>query len=172
MPFSAPRDEMLDKDKDGYLNQKEARTWLRSLGWCLVDEALDALLKEAAEPQPGSLLSDGVACSSSRKWVLAELINAAELGQDLCGPHPEALQSAFKALGAASSCSKDLFKQLATGHDSGLTESDVEDLFSLCGVPVSHRQVPTSTLMRGLVDCICQPKANLHKGVLGHRHLA
>ena len=29
----------------------------------------------------------------------------------------------------------------------------------LCGVPVSHRQVPTSTLMRGLVDCICQPKA-------------
>ena len=38
----------------------------------------------------------------------------------------------------------------------------------LCGVPATQRQAPTSALMSGLVDCICQPKAHLHRGVLGH----
>lgn len=160
--------EMLDKDKDGFLNQKEARTWLRSLGWCLVDEALDTLLKEAQTEAPRK---KDISSPDHKKWVLPELINAADLGQDLCGPHPEALQSAFRALGAQSTCSKDCFKQLATGHEGGLTEADVEDLFALCGVPATQRQAPTSALMSGLVDCICQPKAHLHRGVLGHtRH--
>ena len=72
---------------------------------------------------------------------------------------------------------QDSFKELATGHEGGLTEADVDDLFSfgpwrawwpamittemvprLCGVSVAQRQAPTSTLMSGLVDCICQPK--------------
>ncbi|CAL1134650.1 unnamed protein product [Cladocopium goreaui] len=113
--------EMLDKDKDGFLNQKEARTWLRSLGWCLVDEALDTLLKEAQTEAPRK---KDISSPDHKKWVLPELINAVDLGQDLCGPHPEALQSAFRALGAQSTCSKDCFKQLATGVVSTTTHQE------------------------------------------------
>ena len=97
-----------------------------------------------------------------------ELAQAAEMGQELCGPHPEALFSAFRALGASTTCSKEAFKQLAVGHENGLTEQDVEDLFALAGVPNTQR-VATRSLMKALTDCICQPKANLHRGVLGQR---
>lgn len=120
-------------------------------------------------------------CPAPAFEALAELMQAAELRQELCGPHPEALQSAFRALGASTTCAKaprrgghlgwqEAFKQLATGHEGGLSEADVEDLFALAGVPATQRSVATQSLMKGLTDCICQPKANLHRGVLGQRH--
>ncbi|CAE7601169.1 Myl12b [Symbiodinium sp. CCMP2456] len=155
--------EMLDRDKDGYLTRKEARNWLRSLGWCLTDVAFDALLEEAA----------GVSTEDSslhrRKWALPKLLEVADLGEDLCGPNPEALRAAFKTLGSQSSCTKDRLKQLATGHDGGLTEADIDELFALCGA--SSQRVSTDMLVDGLVDCICQPKAHVHKAVLGQSRL-
>ncbi|CAE7441356.1 Myl12b [Symbiodinium sp. CCMP2592] len=154
--------EMLDRDKDGYLTRKEARSWLRSLGWCLTDAAFDALLEEAA----GVSTEDS---SHRRKWALAKLLEVADLAEDLCGPNPEALRAAFKTLGSQSSCTKDRLKQLATGHDGGLTEADIDELFALCGA--SSQRVSTDILVDGLVDCICQPKAHVHKAVLGQSRL-
>ncbi|CAE7493391.1 unnamed protein product [Symbiodinium necroappetens] len=104
-----------------------------------------------------------------RKWALPKLLEVADLGEDLCGPNPEALRAAFKTLGSQSSCTKDRLKQLATGHDGGLTEADIDELFALCGA--SSQRVSTDTLVDGLVDCICQPKAHVHKAVLGQSRL-
>eukprot|EP00438_Fugacium_kawagutii_P029537 Skav210208 [mRNA] locus=scaffold440:9816:31269:- [translate_table: standard] len=113
--------------------------YFQGLGWCLVDEALDTLLREADEAGTGR--------PETAVKVLPELINAADLGQDLCGPHPEAaassvaalswlvrlavqaLQSAFRALGASTNCSKDCPIE-TNGHEGGLTEADIDDLFS------------------------------------------
>mmetsp|Transcript_35569 Transcript_35569/g.82144 ORF Transcript_35569/g.82144 Transcript_35569/m.82144 type:complete len:189 (-) Transcript_35569:104-670(-) len=160
--------DMLDRDKDGFLTQKEARNWLRSLGWCLTDAAFNTLLEEAGQADESSKTQEA---GSRRRWALPQLLHVADLGEDLCGPHPEVLRGAFKTLGAQSTCSKERFKQLATGHEGGLSESDVDDLFAICGAPSSQRYVPTDVLIDGLVDCICQPKAHVHKNVMGQSRL-
>eukprot|EP00931_Biecheleriopsis_adriatica_P063847 TRINITY_DN38741_c0_g1_i1.p1 TRINITY_DN38741_c0_g1~~TRINITY_DN38741_c0_g1_i1.p1 ORF type:complete len:257 (+),score=48.39 TRINITY_DN38741_c0_g1_i1:46-816(+) len=150
--------DMLDRDRDGLLSRREARAWLRSLGWCLTDAGLDMLLKEHS--------------GEKSTWALPQLLRVADLGQDLCGPDPEALRDCFQTLGVQGpAASKELFKQLAVGHEGGLTELDVEDLFTLCGVPAMQRSVGLDTLVDGLVGTICQPKVNVHKGAWGSRRL-
>jgi len=161
--------DMLDRDHDGCLTQREARTWLRSLGWCLDDEALDTLLEEAAlelELESSCLQATEPPQRKKRQWALPQLFYVAELGQDLCGPDPEALREALRILGVRGpGSSKERFKQLALGHEGGLTEGDVEDMFQLCGIPSNQKTVGLDPLANGIVDSICNPKVS---GLQGH----
>ena len=36
--------EMLDRDRDGFLNRRDARYWMRCIGFCLSDQELDKML--------------------------------------------------------------------------------------------------------------------------------
>jgi len=157
--------DMLDKDADGFLSQKDARAWLRSLGWCLTDEALNALLEESfieAELEDQSKMLEPPSSARDgrrRQFTLSQLHRIADLGQDLCGPDPDSLRSSLQILGLdGPSSSKEHFKKLAVGHEGGLSEADVDELLALCGVPRSQSTLGLEALSNSLIGSICQPK--------------
>mmetsp|Transcript_62176 Transcript_62176/g.140248 ORF Transcript_62176/g.140248 Transcript_62176/m.140248 type:complete len:217 (-) Transcript_62176:76-726(-) len=156
--------EMLDRDRDGALGRRDARSWLRSLGWCLPDAELDSLLDQAPSapsPQRGNLGGN----SPSRRgcsWSLPGLLCLADKQRELCGPDPEALLRALRLLagGRGASTARERMRQLATGHEEGLSDADFEELLELCGVAATARSIDVEAMHAAIVDTVCQPRCS------------
>jgi hypothetical protein len=161
---------MLDQQRLGELGRRDARKWLRTLGWCLDDAGLDSMLNEAQAAGP---------CASSKskfsaRWTFAQLIQLAERYSDLCGPDPEAVHTALRSLsGLAESGAAASFVDRATLQanatrfegEGGLTNQDFDDMLALCGIPLTAKTVRLESIVDGMIDTICHPKAQaIHDG--------
>lgn len=144
--------EWLDQDADGELGRLDARTWFRSLGWCLSDEALDAILDQACPASPTLL---------NASWRLSDLMAAADLNVDLCGPDPEALRRSLLVLGGFSQSTNRMrmLTRAATDVEGCLSEHELDLLLDLCGAPLGTKRFEIDSVAESIIEMICQPKA-------------
>jgi len=143
--------EWLDQDGDGVLGRDEARVWFRSLGWCLSDSALDSILDQAYTGN----------ATPPTTWRLNELMAAADLHTDICGPDPEAVRRSLLVLsGFRHSTSHSQLSGRAQHDAEGcLSELELEHLLELCGAPLGTKNVEVDSLANSIIETICQPKA-------------
>lgn len=167
----------LDRKRMGILTRREARTWLRGLGWCLNEVRLDALLDGEGDPE--SKTQGAKTPSSSRGfWTLEDLLAIAERHRHVCGPDPEVIQASLRTLAGRGRriATKDHLRQTVAetlaavardgaGGDGAplLTEADLEEMMDICGVPATARALDMEALTNLIVEMICQPKVPCHR---------
>lgn len=158
---------LLDRDSVGELGRRDARAWLRTLGWCFDDAHLDSILDEARvgnsdlSPRVVSPRNPG----GGPRWCLAELMGAAGAHREDCGPDPSAVQAAFRLLAGpmdiGQDASRETLRSQATRFEKegGLSPDDFDELLLLCGVPLTAKKVPLDSVVATMVETICHPKA-------------
>mmetsp|Transcript_20252 Transcript_20252/g.56223 ORF Transcript_20252/g.56223 Transcript_20252/m.56223 type:complete len:694 (+) Transcript_20252:126-2207(+) len=167
--------EILDRDQDGKLGPRDARAWLRSLGWCLDSASINSMLKEvheeqAAVPEGGAQgARSGTPSSPREQWTFPQLLTVADRHRDMCGPDPEAIRKSLQVLaggrnwrGSESNLvSKELLRSRATCFETegGLSAGDFDELLALCGVSTKAKMIPVDAVVSQIVDTICHPKA-------------
>eukprot|EP00746_Dinoflagellata_sp_MGD_P163125 gnl/MRDRNA2_/MRDRNA2_91006_c0_seq1.p1 gnl/MRDRNA2_/MRDRNA2_91006_c0~~gnl/MRDRNA2_/MRDRNA2_91006_c0_seq1.p1 ORF type:complete len:204 (-),score=47.11 gnl/MRDRNA2_/MRDRNA2_91006_c0_seq1:215-826(-) len=143
--------EMLDKDRDGMLSRRDGRAWLRCVGWCLSDEALDTLL-DSVPPR-------GAGAGGTRGWTLDRLCQVAEQHEASRGPDVEGLRRALRILaGRTSKMNKETFREY-TSLDNIFSEADFTELMDLCGVASTAKFVDVDTLANAMAEKIINPPA-------------
>mmetsp|Transcript_62602 Transcript_62602/g.116448 ORF Transcript_62602/g.116448 Transcript_62602/m.116448 type:complete len:229 (-) Transcript_62602:48-734(-) len=160
--------EMLDKNKDGVLDRRQARAWFRGLGWCLDNSSLDGILDEAvtSPPEEGYASTSRAGCTferppgdlEPRPWQLPQLLDAAERYLELCGPDPESVKRALLTLSRQrGQVKKRWLRHNSTSEPEILSQDDFDQLMALCGVTPGEELVDVNTLTQAIVDTICHP---------------
>lgn len=143
--------EMLDKDRDGLLSRRDGRAWLRCVGWCLPDDALDSLL-DSVPPR-------GAGAGGTRGWTLDRLCQIADQHEASRGPDVEGLRKALRILaGRTSKMNKETFREY-TALDNIFSEQDFNELMDICGVHSTTKFVDVDVLANAMADKIVNPPA-------------
>mmetsp|Transcript_4568 Transcript_4568/g.11526 ORF Transcript_4568/g.11526 Transcript_4568/m.11526 type:complete len:285 (+) Transcript_4568:140-994(+) len=97
------------------------------------------------------------------RWTLPHLIGAAMRNRHLCGPDLNALRGALLRLfrGQRTVRKAQLRQRIADLRflAGGMTDGDLENLFSVCNIPSSTDVVDLEVLFERMMQAICQPKS-------------